>query len=211
MIQFYSQKPDCGYAFAAIEFDTCATYMTAMFGAFQAASIFELLIFTRYSTKALYLPNGVLDHTNVDGKIKFLYQVTYFAFGVLTFLMIVLLASRTKEDNIFDSKFNKMFGITTGIIFLTVTVSLTVPSRLLLKELRKEHMKFLREESRYLGVLLVLFSISYFARAVFLLGFGNWYKLQSSVTDGNLSKAYYQRRMIYYSSSLVWDLPPVLF
>ena len=52
---------------------------------------------------------------------------------------------------------------------------------LLLKELKKEQLKFLKEETRCLGVLLVVFQLSYFARAVFLLGFGNWYKVQADM------------------------------
>jgi hypothetical protein len=87
-----------------------------------------------------------------------------------------------------------------------------VPTFALLRELRKEHLRFLKKETRCLGVLLLIFQLSYFVRAVFLFGYGNWYKAQQNLhPNQSSSQAYYNRQMIYYSSFLIWDLPPVLF
>ena len=212
MIEFYSNKPVCNKAFAAFELDTCTTYMAAIFGVFQVASIAELLIFTRYSTLALHFSSGALDHTKVDRNIRMLYRVTYLAIIALLCLMVLFLATQSKSENIFQPQNNKQFGVVTGLIFLIISASLIVSTFLLLKELKKEQLKFLKEETRSLGVLLVVFQFSYFARAVFLLGFGNWYKVQEHMRQNQSpSQAYYERHVIYYSSFLIWDLPPVLF
>ena len=157
MIEFYSNQPECNKAFAAIELDTCTTYMAAIFGVFQVASIAELLIFTRYSTLALHFSSGALDHTKVDRNIRMLYRVTYLTIIALLCLMVLFLATQSKSDNIFQPQNNKSFGVVTGLIFLVISASLMVSTFLLLKELKKEQLKFLKEETRSLGVLLVVF------------------------------------------------------
>ena len=71
--------------------------------------------------------------------------------------MVLFLATQSKSENIFQPQNNKSFGVVTGLIFLIVSASLMVPTFLLLKELKKEQLKFLKEETRSLGVLLVVF------------------------------------------------------
>lgn len=86
-----------------------------------------------------------------------LYRVTYLTIIALLCLMVLFLTTQSKSDNIFQPQNNKSFGVVTGLIFLIVSASLMVPTFLLLKELKKEQLKFLKEETRSLGVLLVVF------------------------------------------------------
>lgn len=86
-------------------------------------------------------------------------------------MFVSTLPSEDSPLLITSNKYDKVYEICTGAIFLIVSAALLIPTFYLIKELSKEEFKFMWTEFIYLIVLFLVFTVCYFGRSIVALSY----------------------------------------
>jgi hypothetical protein len=125
--------------------------------------------------------------------------------------LLYLTSPKNYDENgeiIANLEVRKIYGITTGFVFLIDSIGLIWSTCYLMRTLKREFSDSLSEESSSLKRLFWIFTVSYLLRTFLLLpqgGFYQWFKVYFSD-----QKAYFIVSMVYFNSFYIWDIVPLL-